>query len=72
MQRETLRFIPPVASTIRTSIQDDVIPLSRPIKQRNGQMTDVINVAKDQTIFISVMSVNHSPELFGPDPQAFR
>ena len=40
--RETLRVHAPVASTVRIAIQDDVLPLGEPIKDKYGRMMDGI------------------------------
>jgi len=40
--RETLRVYPPVASTMRVATEDDVLPLSEPVKDRNGNVLDSI------------------------------
>jgi cytochrome P450 len=40
--RETLRIHAPVASTMRVATADDILPLSEPIKDRNGNILDSI------------------------------
>jgi cytochrome P450 len=40
--RETLRVHPPVVATSREAVQDDFLPFSQPIKDRNGKMIDGI------------------------------
>ena len=40
--RETLRLHAPVASTMRVAIQDDIMPLSEPIKDKYGRVIDGI------------------------------
>ncbi len=40
--RETLRIHPPVASTMRVATKDDILPLSEPVKDRNGNILDSI------------------------------
>lgn len=36
--RETLRVYPPVTATVRTAVEDDVLPLGNPVKDRNGKL----------------------------------
>jgi cytochrome P450 len=38
--RETMRIHAPVPSTIRTAVEDDVIPLGEPTKDKYGNMVD--------------------------------
>jgi cytochrome P450 len=40
--RETLRIHSPVASTVRVAIQDDILPLGEPVKDKYGRMMDGI------------------------------
>lgn len=40
--RETMRLYPPVAFSRRQAMEDDVLPLSRPYVDRNGQVYDNI------------------------------
>lgn len=40
--RESLRIYAPVPSTIRVATQDDVLPLEKPFKDRNGVLCDSI------------------------------
>ena len=40
--RETLRIHPPVPATMRVATQDDILPLSEPVKDRNGNIHDSI------------------------------
>ena len=40
--RETLRIHAPVPSTLRVAVQDDILPLDEPIKDKYGRMIDGI------------------------------
>jgi cytochrome P450 len=40
--RETLRIHPPLGSTMRVATQDNILPLSEPIKDKYGRMMDGI------------------------------
>ena len=69
--RETLRFIPPVALTPRSSANDDVIPLSVPIKLKDGTYSDSVHVKKGQQIMIGVHAFNRSASIYGDDAKSF-
>jgi cytochrome P450 len=43
--RETLRLHAPVRGTVRTAVKDDVIPLSTPFTDREGNVQDRIRYA---------------------------
>ena len=40
--RETLRVHAPVPSTLRVAVEDDVLPLSTPVTDRNGKVYESI------------------------------
>ena len=40
--RETMRLHPPVPSTMRVAIQDDVMPLEQPVKDADGNIHEYI------------------------------
>lgn len=40
--RETLRYHPPVISTLRTAMKDDIIPLSKPFTDMEGFVHETI------------------------------
>jgi hypothetical protein len=50
--REALRLLPPASSTIRTTSQDDVVPLSVPVTGRDGKSITSIHVKKGSTFII--------------------
>ncbi|GAA5932238.1 cytochrome P450 [Sporobolomyces koalae] len=72
--REILRLESPVSATVRHAAQDDVIPLTRPIRSNLDPTATIshISVRKGQTIFIPITAVNHSKEIFGPDAGEFK
>ena len=43
--RETLRIHAPVPATTRVAVQDDILPLSTPVQDKNGKMLDSIRCA---------------------------
>lgn len=49
---EGLRLLSPVQGTIREANEDVVIPLGTPVRGRDGQMMDHVNIPKGTGIFI--------------------
>lgn len=70
--RETLRVHPPVTSTFRIAIKDDVLPLSTPYTDINGNVHNTVPVLKDQLVFIPILAVNRDKTLWGDDALEFR
>ncbi|KAK2594204.1 hypothetical protein QQS21_008093 [Conoideocrella luteorostrata] len=69
--RETLRLHSPAHSIPRTCIQDDVIPLSRPIKLRDGSLTTEIRIGRGDDVVIPQKWMNVDPRLWGMDANTF-
>lgn len=73
MKREILRLESPVPATIRTCSADELVPLSTPIKARNGSSTiSEVIVPQGTTLFISVSAINKSKKVWGDDAESFR
>ncbi|KAF9036825.1 cytochrome P450 [Panaeolus papilionaceus] len=71
--REVLRLYSPVISTIREATSDDVIPLANPIRNTKGEIiADSVPVKKGQMIFIGLIPLNKSEEIWGKDAAEFR
>ncbi|KIK62429.1 hypothetical protein GYMLUDRAFT_41869 [Collybiopsis luxurians FD-317 M1] len=62
--RETLRLHPPVTAIIRKSVEDVVIPFSKPV---HGTEVSQVLLPKDTRVIISILNANRSPEIWGPD-----
>lgn len=69
---EVLRLHPPVHSTNREPIQDDVIPLSKPVRQTDGSLVDRIPVPKGQAIIVSIVTYNRRKDIWGDDAEEFK
>lgn len=70
--KETLRMRSPVPSTIRVAAHDAVIPLSRPYPTRDGKSTlNHVFVKKGEEVFMPLLLINTSQELWGPDALSF-
>ncbi|KIY62984.1 cytochrome P450, partial [Cylindrobasidium torrendii FP15055 ss-10] len=70
--RETLRLHSPVTTTSRISTQDDILPLSKPITDRKGNVHDSIAVGKGTQISIPILAMNVDPEIWGEDADEFK
>ncbi|KAJ7436818.1 cytochrome P450 [Mycena latifolia] len=70
--RETLRAHSPVAYTARMAMVDDVLPLSRPYVDGNGQAHESLPIGKGQVIHIPILDVNTDTEIWGEDADVFR
>ncbi|EIW74082.1 cytochrome P450 [Coniophora puteana RWD-64-598 SS2] len=69
---ETLRIHAPVPETTRLAAEDDVIPLSEPIKDASGTPRDHIVVAEGTQVTVSIHFVNRSEKFWGPDAKQFK
>ncbi|CCM03723.1 uncharacterized protein FIBRA_05869 [Fibroporia radiculosa] len=73
--RESLRLIPPVHSSIRVAMQDDVVPTSVPVKTRcpDGSFAELmsVRVPKGTFIHVPVEGFNLDREVWGPDAWTF-
>ncbi|KAJ3797629.1 cytochrome P450 [Lentinula aff. detonsa] len=65
--RETLRLYAPVHNMLRKSVEDAIIPLSRPVRGVDGNELTEIFLPKATTVVISILNANRDPELWGPD-----
>lgn len=69
---ETLRLYPPLAEFIRQAREDDIIPLSEPVRTRSGRVVNSISVTRGTQIGISAACINRSAALWGADSKVFR
>ncbi|KAJ2927086.1 hypothetical protein H1R20_g10025, partial [Candolleomyces eurysporus] len=69
--RETLRIHAPVPSTLRVAVEDDVLPLTTPVTDRNGKVYESIPIRKGQTLFIPVIPINRDKKIWGEDGHEF-
>ncbi|KAF8162807.1 cytochrome P450 [Crassisporium funariophilum] len=70
--RETLRVHAPVPMTSRVAMQDDILPLSAPIRGKNGEMLDGIRVKKGQTLLVPILVLNRAKSIWGEDAMEFK
>ncbi|KAG8681346.1 hypothetical protein FRC08_015699 [Ceratobasidium sp. 394] len=70
--RECLRVHPAVPSTVREAAHEVHIPLSRPIKDRNGVERSSITVQEGDAVFIPILAMNRAKEIWGEDSMEFK
>jgi len=70
--KETFRFITAVPIFSRISAIDDVIPLSKPLVGRSGQLIEALHVPKGTRIEGSLTSFNYLEDIWGPDVNEFK
>lgn len=69
--QETLRLCPPAHSTIRVAIEDDMIPLSHPVKLRDGRVMREVCIRKGSYVHIPIEGLNMSKDIWGEDALIF-
>ncbi|KAK0531691.1 hypothetical protein OC834_002854 [Tilletia horrida] len=69
--REVMRFYCPIRILMRQVPYDDVVPLARPIKLRDGSITSHIKVKKGQTVDVPIAWLNRDESLWGPQGNVF-
>ena len=55
----------------RQALEDEVIPLSQPLKLPDGKSITEIPVSKGQNIWINIPGYNRLPSIFGENPHEF-
>ncbi|KAJ7647880.1 cytochrome P450, partial [Roridomyces roridus] len=69
--KEVLRFHPVAFNNFRQSATDDVLPLSKPITLRSGEVITELPVPKGMKVIISIAAYNRNKEVFGLDADVF-
>ena len=62
----------PWVDNVTQATEDDVIPLSKPVRTQSGELVDHISVAKGTRLSVSVPSMNRSTALWGADAKEFK
>ncbi|KAG8762579.1 hypothetical protein FRC11_008701 [Ceratobasidium sp. 423] len=71
--RESLRLIPPVHSSLRVAMEDDIIPTSEPVRLRDGTFTtDGVRIKKGTYVHIALEGINLVRDVWGEDATEFR
>ncbi|KAF9239176.1 cytochrome P450 [Melanogaster broomeanus] len=69
---ETLRMYPPVREFTRVAAEDDVIPVSQPIRTKSGEEVNNISIAKGTVITVNISYINRSSAIWGLDAKTWR
>ncbi|KAF9233341.1 cytochrome P450, partial [Melanogaster broomeanus] len=69
---ETLRMYPPVREFTRVVPEDDVIPVSQPIRTKSGEEVNNISIAKGTVITVNISYINRSSAIWGLDAKTWR
>lgn len=70
--KEIHRFHPVVPLLHREATQDDVVPLSQPIRTKKGGLINSIPIGKGQRIVIGITAYNRLKSVWGDDADTFR
>lgn len=65
--KESMRFHPALYQNYRVAVNDDVIPLSKPIVNKMGQEVQELQIPKSIKIIASIAAYNRNKEVFGED-----
>jgi len=71
VMKEVLRLCPVAYHVYRCASQDDVLPLSKPITTRLGNIINELPVPKGTRIIASVAAYNRNKDLWGEDAHVF-
>ena len=69
--KETLRIHPVAFMGGRQAVEDELIPLSQPLKLTNGKSITEIPVSKGQNVWINIPGYNRLPGVFGENVHDF-
>ncbi|KAK4684235.1 hypothetical protein P7C73_g5960, partial [Tremellales sp. Uapishka_1] len=69
--REVLRLYAPVTMTVRAPNKDVVVPLSKPVRGKDGTLMESVQLAKGSVLAIPILNVNNSVDIWGPDAMEF-
>ncbi|KAG1842971.1 cytochrome P450 [Suillus subluteus] len=69
---EVLRLHPAAKEIERVAIQEDVIPLSEPLRTATGDFTESVCIPKGTVVVIPLTALNCSVSMWGPDAKTFK
>ncbi|KAG1840185.1 cytochrome P450 [Suillus subalutaceus] len=69
---EVLRLHPAAKEIERAAIQEDVIPLSEPLRTATGDFTESVCIPKGTVVVIPLAALNCSVSMWGPDAKTFK
>ncbi|OSX65860.1 hypothetical protein POSPLADRAFT_1131390 [Postia placenta MAD-698-R-SB12] len=69
--REVLRFHPVVPHNYRQAGQDDVLPLSKPLTLRSGEVVTEVAIPAGMRLVLSIAGYNRDKDIWGSDAHVF-
>jgi len=70
--QEVLRVHPPIPEATRMATKDDILPLSIPVRTRDGDLVNSLAIPKGTAITVSFRAINRSEAFWGPDAKEFK
>ncbi|THH32685.1 hypothetical protein EUX98_g1502 [Antrodiella citrinella] len=70
--RETLRMYSPATQMTRVTTKDVIMPLSTPLRGKDGTMMSELLVPKGTGIVIGILAYNINPAIWGPDAHVWK
>lgn len=70
--KEVLRLFPPLITMERVATKDTVLPLSRPIRTRDGHQISAIPLKAGTTVMMGLAAANRSKFVWGEDAREFK
>ncbi|KIM75167.1 hypothetical protein PILCRDRAFT_29967, partial [Piloderma croceum F 1598] len=69
---EVLRMHPPLWETTGVAADNDIIPLSVPVRTTDNKLVDRISIVAGQTVSVAIHTVNCSTSIWGADAKEFK
>ncbi|KAJ8518035.1 hypothetical protein ONZ45_g4850 [Pleurotus djamor] len=69
--KESMRFHPALYHTYRFAVKDDVLPLSNPIVDTNGDTLTEISIPRGTKLIMSIAAYHRNKDIFGEDVDVF-
>ncbi|KAH9485227.1 Cytochrome P450 monooxygenase 169 [Psilocybe cubensis] len=69
--KESMRFHPALYQNYRQAAEDNILPLSKPIKTVHGNYVNEVPIPKGIKIILSIAAYNRNTEIFGEDAHTY-
>ncbi|KAG9309820.1 cytochrome P450 [Chiua virens] len=69
---EVLRLHAPIRETIRVATEDDLLPLSEPVRTKSGELIESLPIAAGTSVVVPMSAVNCSNTIWGEDAKIFK
>ncbi|KAJ6607569.1 cytochrome P450 [Mycena sp. CBHHK59/15] len=70
--RETLRLHPVLSESTRVALEDDILPLSKPVRTASGTLIYKLPIRKGAVLTTSILYTNLSKTIWGEDAADFK